>query len=122
MKTSSIYKDLLTEQQLATLFNVRLKFGDRNQISVSAEECCELAKELLKFTRYNHSATAVVCTKDAVKEEVADVLIVLNHVLSIFRISDEELAEIMRKKINRIDNWLKTSESMEITTKMRELE
>lgn len=122
MRKSIIHRNLLSSDDIEALAQAREKFGERNQIAVAAEECCELAKELLKYMRYGSHEKAVADTRKAVAGEVADVIIVLDHVLEIFQISDEDLSAEIGLKMGRVKKWLASDEGMEITTKLRELE
>lgn len=122
MRKSIIHRNLLSSDDIEALSQAREKFGERNQIAVAAEECCELAKELLKYMRYDSHKKAVADTKGAVISEVADVIIVLDHVLEIFQISDADLLVELELKMGRVKKWLASDEGMEITTKLRELE
>ena len=103
------------------LAKARETYGAKAQIAVSAEECCELAKELLKALRYDDFSSAVEQTRDAVISEVVDVFIILDHVASLYHIQEEEAQEQVRKKINRLERWMENTDSFEYTTKERAL-
>lgn len=112
----------MNKEQLQVLQRARDTYGFRTQITIASEECAELIKELLKYLRFEDHDTAVKETKSSVVSEVADVNIVLNHVMTIFQITEEELNLEIGKKINRLDRWLHKSNSIEYTTKDRKLE
>ena len=92
------------------------------QILVSAEECCELAKELLKYPRYSSDEVALKSTRDKVLDERADLEIVLNHVDAIYSFTDDELTTAVERKLRRLATWLNTSDSMQTTTEIRDLD
>ena len=104
------------------LEKARETYGNSNQILVAAEECCELAKELLKYPRYHDDETAISKTREKVLDERADMAIVLNHVDAIYNFTEDEILCAMRPKIDRLNTWLNISNSMETTTKIREVE
>lgn len=110
---------LFSSQQLETLAKARQVYGPRNQTAVAAEECIELAKELIKSCRYEDFSTAVHKTYSSVSEEVADVLIVLDHILKLYNITEEDLRHHINHKIERLGYWLDNSSSFEYTTKVR---
>jgi len=99
----------------------RKTYGHKNQIIVTMEELNELTCALAKFCRYEDSEKAVTETREKVIGEVADVTIVLQHVMAIFSIKPEEVHEVMLKKLNRLSNWLVNSNSLEHTTVDRDL-
>lgn len=105
-----------------TLKLARKTYGAHKQIGVAAEECTELAKELIKAFRYDDFEDAVYYTKENIVDEVADVLIVLDHVLELYRIKEKDLIPQVSKKIDRLRYWLENSNSIEFTTKVREVE
>lgn len=112
---------LFTRRDLQTLQRARETYGAHKQIGVAAEECTELAKELIKAFRYDSFDDVVKNTKENVVDEVADVLIVLDHVLQLFNITSEDLQPHVTKKLQRLEYWLDNSDSIEFTTKCREI-
>lgn len=113
---------LFSSKDIDTLRQARSTYGPRNQIAVAAEECIELAKELLKALRYEDFDGAVQSTGNKVTEEVADVLIVLDHILNLYAITTDDLQPFITAKMNRLNGWLKNSKSIEFTTKERSLD
>lgn len=103
------------------LQRARDTYGSSNQILVAVEELSELASVLAKFPRYDCPDTARADLHDRVVDEVADVLIVLEHVKSIFKLSSEEVHNRMGVKISRLERWLDKSDSMNQTTLDREV-
>lgn len=112
----------MDKKEIKVLEKARELYGFRTQIVISAEECCELAKELLKYLRYDEHNSAVKETKDSVLSEVADVTIILNHIKAIFEISDEEIESKVGQKLERLSRWVNTGKSIEYTTRDRKLE
>lgn len=122
-KLSSVdkYTEIFSPEQLNILAQARKIYGGKNQVTVAAEECCELAKELLKAIRYEDFNEAVVHTKKDVLAEVADVLIVIDHVLKLYNITASDLQPQIEYKLNRLQQWLNDSNSIEYTTELREI-
>ena len=110
---------LFTEKDLQVLQRARETYGAHKQIGVAAEECTELAKELIKAFRYDSFDDVVENTKENVMDEVADVFIVLDHVLKLFDITPENLQPHITKKLQRLEYWLDNSSSIEFTTRCR---
>ena len=110
---------LFTVQDAETLHKARSTYGAYRQIGVAAEECTELAKELIKAFRYDTFDEVVENTKDNVVDEVADVLIVLDHVINLYNITVSDLEPHIQKKMNRLRHWLSHSSSMKFTTEYR---
>lgn len=110
---------LFTEKDLQVLQRARETYGAHKQIGVAAEECTELAKELIKAFRYDSFDDVVKNTKENVIDEVADVFIVLDHVIKLFNITPENLQPHITKKLQRLEYWLDNSSSIEFTTRCR---
>lgn len=91
-------------------------YGDTAQILVSTEELCELAAVCAKFPRYEDPAKAKEMLHTKAVDEVADVMIVLDHIINIFELDRVEVLSRIDGKIDRISRWLKTSDSQEQTT------
>lgn len=107
------------KQMLDLLKRAQYTYGYQNQISVSVEECCELAQVLSKYVRYPDHDTASNKLRDSIIDEVADVAICLNHVTTIFDIKPEELKQRTDKKLARLEGWLNKSTDIHQTTKDR---
>ena len=103
-----------------TLKKARDVYGPQKELGVAAEECIELAKELIKVLRYDDFFNAVDETKENVIEEVADVLIVLDHIIELYNIKEYNLIPHIHRKMKRLEYWLENSNSIEFTTKHRE--
>ena len=113
---------LFSVQDAITLQTAREIYGPHKQIGVAAEECVELAKELMKAQRYDNFDDAVKYTKRQVLNEVADVLIVLDHVINLYSITTKQLQPFVTNKMERLRYWLKNSNSIQFTTTHRDTE
>lgn len=69
-------------------------FGERNQEDVAIEEMSELTKALIKNRRYNNHKT-----RADVREEMADVFIMLNQLCIIYGFDEQ----IVNDKIGRLN-------------------
>ena len=112
---------MLTEKSKKILAKARLIYGSKNQISVAIEELNELACVLCKFIRYEHEEDAVDALYNKVLDEMADVLVVTDHIKAIFAMSDNVVETRAEAKVARVHNWLEKSNSMEQTTVDREV-
>ena len=108
-------------QYKKTLQAARDTYGNSAQILVSNEELCELAAVCAKFPRYDSAEKARAELHDKAIDEVADVMIVLDHVVNIFGLRNTEILSRIDSKIERLSRWLKASDSMEQTTVDREV-
>ena len=84
-------------------FVIRLaidRYGHIGQTVVAIEELSELTKELTKQIRGKGNHEHLV-------EEVADVLICVKQVKEMYNISEDELAETVRKKVSRLHKRMK---------------
>lgn len=111
----------LSQAQLDILAKARSTYGATAQILVSNEELCELAAVCAKFPRYESPEKAREELYDRAVDEVADVIIVLDHIVSIFDIKAEDVRTRISGKIGRLAYWLSQSESMEETTLYRDI-
>lgn len=110
---------MTAEEQIKVLEKARKVYGNKNQILVCIEELNELACVLAKFPRYEDEGEAREKLMDKALDEVADVLIILEHVQKIFELTDEDISDRMMKKIERLDRWLRNSTSMQRTLEDR---
>ena len=110
---------MTVEEQIKVLETARNVYGNKNQILVCIEELNELACVLAKFPRYEDEDEAREKLTEKVIDEVADVMIILDHVQKIFDIPDGAIADRIMKKIERLDRWLKNSTSMQRTLEDR---
>ena len=110
---------MTVEEQIKVLETARNVYGNKNQILVCIEELNELACVLAKFPRYEDEDEAREKLTEKVIDEVADVMIILDHVQKIFDIPDEAISDRIMKKIERLERWLKNSTSMQRTLEDR---
>lgn len=112
----------MTDRHKEILKAARSTYGPRNQIGVAVEELCELAAALSKFIRYEDTGKGIIALKGKVLDEYADATIVLEHVRAIFAFTAVQIEAAQDRKIQRLHKWITESDSMEYTTKMRELD
>ena len=110
-----------TQKQKKILAQARQTYGDSAQILVANEELCELAAVCAKFPRYSDREEAKQKLHDKAVDEVADVFVILDHIVSIFGLTEEELTLRARAKIDRLSRWLESSNSMQKTVEDREV-
>ncbi len=115
-------RQYLIDEQKEVLAKARETYGDTAQILVSNEELCELAAVCAKFPRYDDPGKARADLHSKAVDEVADVIIVLDHIINIFDLTDTEIASRIGGKIDRLWRWMKESNSMEQTTVDRKVE
>ena len=111
----------LSPEDQDLLADARRTFGNTAQILVAVEELCELATVCAKFPRYDSASEAKAVLYDKALDEVADVIVVLDHVVHIFDLAPEDIKSRIQGKLSRLNRWLHTSTSMDITTKDREV-
>lgn len=105
----------LTDEQKSILQQCRETYGDVAQILVSIEELNELACVLAKYPRYDDHVKAITELKDKALDEVADVVIVLDHIVNILSLTDGEIAARVNKKVHRVERWLDTNDKFSQT-------
>lgn len=111
----------INKKQREVLAKARATYGDTAQILVSTEELCELAAVCSKYPRYKTKEKAQDELHDKAVDEVADVLIVLDHVINIFGLTPVDIGNRIAGKVARLERWMNTSNSMEQTTVDREV-
>ena len=80
--------------------------GTQQETTIAMEECSELIQAISKCKRYggfidNH--------RDNLIEEIADVLIIINELQLIYDISDNDIENIKKYKIDRMDYRIKNN-------------
>lgn len=105
-----------------TLQLARETYGNKNQILVCIEELNELACVLAKYPRYDSEEEARLKLTDAAIDEVADVIIILDHVQNILQLSTESIQDRIKKKVGRLERWLNSSNSMQRTVEDRSVD
>lgn len=102
--------------------NPVLYIGEPALLEMCAEECSELAHAALKMARYERGENPTPVKPEDVKanliEEAADVLLVLDTLLDMGRITPEGLESCMAKKRkrweSRINNHIKNVEVLDL--------
>lgn len=112
---------MLTDEQKTILARARATYGDVAQLLVSIEELNELACVCAKYPRYNNRYDALDKLYEKAVDEVADTLIVLDHIINIFGITDERLKSRIKAKCERLNRWLEDSKDLQHTTEDREV-
>ena len=112
----------VTPKHREILKKARDTYGDTTQILISVEELCELACVCAKFPRFEDSDIARNKLHKQAIDEVADTLIVLDHIVHIFDLTPVELGERVEAKIARLDRWLHTSISQSQTMMDRKVD
>lgn len=88
------------EERQKTYTNALRRYGEEVQLVVALEELSECQKEICKFLRGYGNAGHLA-------EEIADAIIMLEQVCYIFGLN-EQVCEMMDKKILRLEERLKT--------------
>lgn len=112
----------LEDEIKATLQKARETYGNRNQIMVCMEELCELACVLAKYPRYDNETKATQELHDKALDEMADVMIILDHVQNILGFTDEEVSARIKSKVQRVQRWLSSSSNMQQTIDDRKIQ
>ena len=75
-------------------------WGKKSQVLIALEEMAELSKELLKnINRSKNNETEI-------KDEIADVYIMLEQLKLMYNISEDELIQLMENKLERLKTRL----------------
>ena len=75
-------------------------YGVRNQLGIAMEECAELIQAISKMNRTDGDAEKYTKSKLHLEEEIADVIVCINQLKSIYNISDSRISELANYKIN----------------------
>ncbi len=93
-----------------TLIQVLVKaintYGKESQLNMVIEEMSELTKEICKHKRGNQN-------RESILEELADVYITLEQLCYIFEIKDNEIREVLNKKLERLKAKLEEGDARE---------
>lgn len=106
-------KGKVKEMNIQVLKKALRVYGESNQIIKLGEEVGELLQAVSKYHwRSNNydSPGEKASFKESVITEVADVLIMLEQVRLIADIAEEELSEEITRKVERLDDRLRTFE------------
>lgn len=112
----------LTNEQKKILQQCRETYGNTAQILVSIEELNELACVLAKYPRYDDPIQARTELHEKALDEVADVFIILDHIVNILDLTDFELRKRIEKKVQRVTRWLDTNNKFSQTLVDRTVE
>lgn len=104
------------------LKKARDTYGDTTQILVSVEELNELSCVCAKFPRYEDPDRARKELHSKAVDEVADVLIVIDHIINIFDLTPVDIGERVEAKVARMERWLNASKSQSQTMVDRKVE
>ena len=112
-----VYKNVLDFKEIIAMEEVIKsmveKYGMESQVDVCIEEMSELQKALIKERRtrlYNREKQFATQSKENIKEELADVLFMLEYLKHIFGISEEELTIEVNNKVCRTKERYLTDE------------
>ena len=111
----------VTPKHRELLKTARETYGDTTQILVSVEELCELACVCAKYPRYEDPEVARDKLHDKIVDEVADTLIVLDHIVNIFDLTPVDIGNRVEAKMERMYRWLHASKSQAQTMVDREV-
>lgn len=75
--------------------NIINHYGINNQQRKLEEEVFELQEAITKYE------SGYTLTREYIKEEVADVYVLLNQIIEYYNLSIDDIDEIMTKKLNR---------------------
>lgn len=110
-----------TDQMKDALKRAVDTYGNQRQVCVAAEELCELSAVLMKYARYNTHAEAVAGMYDKVTDEVADVVVILHQLYTIFNLDNGLVFARAQGKVKRLEGWLEKSNSLQQSTTDREV-
>ena len=79
--------------------------GIEQETTIAMEECSELIQAISKCKRYG----CVDKYRDNLIEEIADVLIIINELQLIYDISNDDIENIKKYKIDRMDYRIKNN-------------
>lgn len=116
------FSRFVTPKHREILKQARDTYGDTAQILVSVEELNELSCVCAKFPRYEDPDRARTELHDKAVDEVADTLIVLDHIINIFDLTPVDVGERVEAKIARMRRWLDKSSSQAQTMVDRKVE
>ena len=85
----------LTNKLVHDIKKILLHYGPESQKEKAMEELIELKNELFSDVYGSHSELSDI------KQEVADVYVMLEQIKMIYRFTDTEVVEIMRSKVDR---------------------
>lgn len=105
------FSQFITPKHQKVLQKARDTYGDTTQILVSVEELNELSCVCAKFPRFEDPSLAREKLYDKAVDEVADVLVILDHIINIFGLAQADVRERVDAKVARMERWLDASTS-----------
>ena len=91
----------MTNQDLIKIYKQAIKtYGEKAQKLMAIEEMSELTKEICKDFRG-------LLDREHLIEELADVLIMLDQMLLMYKVSGEEICQMCERKMERLKERLK---------------
>ena len=115
------FSKFITPQHRKILKKARDTYGDTTQMLISVEELNELSCVCAKFPRFEDPDLARSKLHSSAVDEVADTLIVLDHIINIFDLTPVDIGERVNAKIARLVRWLEASSSQSQTMVDREV-
>ena len=92
-------------------------YGDKSQEDIAIEEMSELTKAILKNRRYSSLET-----RENIREEIADVLIMLAQLITIYAVPGEDvISDTITEKLDRLKRRLE-AENCEINQHIEKCE
>ena len=85
-------------------------YGITNQLGIAMEECAELIQAISKMNRTDGDAEEYLKSKINLEEEIADVMVCIDQIKTIYNISDSKISELANYKINRQRGRMKRGE------------
>ena len=116
------FSRFVTPKHRQVLKKARDTYGDTTQILVSVEELNEWSCDCAKCPRYEDPDRARRELHSKAVDEVADVLIVLDHIITIFDLTPVDIGERVEAKVARMERWLNASKSQSQTMVDRKVE
>lgn len=96
----------MTDKFLTNYDEFLAKFGLKTQVNIAIEEMSELIKELCKFNRFQNNSDKVKDITENIREEIADVLNMVEQLEYHFGV--DKIESIRQEKIKRtIDRMTK---------------
>lgn len=76
-------------------------YGCKHQMGIAMEEAAELIQAISKMNRVSGDVESYEKAKLHLEEEIADVIVCINQLQTIFNISDARISELANYKIHR---------------------
>lgn len=109
----------MTDEQIITCRKIYRHYDKTKNIQdlICIEEMAELQKEIIKYRRDElyFDLTAINYDVDDIREEIADVEIMIEQMKDKYSISEEDLSIIIREKLNRQLNRIQEEDYEEHT-------